>query len=64
MDTFALGDWIDPKDRKPKHTIFNCKGCLQNENWKDAMVILPVQLLLHQPKVEKTGLIEKQVLRR
>ena len=55
MDTFALGDWIDPKDRKPKHTIFNCKGCLQNENWKEAMVILPVQLLLHQPKVEKTG---------
>ena len=64
MDTFALGNWTDPKDRKQKHTIFNCKGCLQNENWKDGMVMLPVQFLLHQPKVEKTGLIEKQVLTR
>ena len=63
MDTFALVDWIDPKDRKPKHTIFNCKH-LQNENQKDAMAMLPLLLLLHQPKVEKIGLIEKQVLTR
>ena len=48
MDTFTLGNWIDLKDKKSKHTISNCKRCLQNENWKDAMAMLPVRLFLHQ----------------
>ena len=63
MDTFALGNWTNPKDRKPKHTIFNFKR-LQNANQKDAMAILSVRLFLHEPKIEKIVLIEKQVLTR
>ena len=32
MDIFSLGNWLDLKSRQLKHTIFDCKGCLQNEN--------------------------------
>ena len=62
MDMFSLGNWLDLKDRQLKHTKFDCKGCLENEKWKDALAILPVRGFLHQAKAKKTGLIEKQVL--
>ena len=62
MDTFSLGNWVDLKDTQLKHTIFDCKGCPQNENWKDALAMLPVRGFLHQAKAKKAGLIEKQVL--
>ena len=62
MDMFSLGNWLDLKDRQLKHTKFDCKGCLENEKWKDALAILPVRGFLHQAKAKKAGLIEKQVL--
>ena len=62
MDTFSLGNWLDLKDRQLKHTIFDCKGCLENEKWKDPLDMLPVRCFLHQAKAKKAGLIEKQVL--
>ena len=62
MDTFSLGNWLGLKDRQLKHTIFDCKGCLENEKWKDALAMLPVRGFLHQAKAKNAGLIEKQVL--
>ena len=55
MDTFSLGNSVGLKDRQLKHTIFDCKGCLENEKWKDALAMLPMRGFLHQAKAKKPG---------
>ena len=52
MDTFSLGNWVDVKDKQLKHTIFDCKGSVENKNWKDALAMLPVRGFLHQVKAK------------
>ena len=54
MDTFSLGNWVDLKDRQLKHTIFDCKGCLESESWKDALAMLPLRGFLYQAQAKKT----------
>ena len=55
MDTFSLGNSVGLKDRQSKHTIFNCKCCLENGKWKDALAMLPMRGFLHQAKAKKPG---------
>ena len=62
MDIFSLKNWVDLKERKFEHSIFDCSGCLRNESWKDALAMFPVRGFLQQAKAKRLGLVERNVL--
>ena len=62
MDIFSFKNWVDLKERKVKHSIFDCSSCLRNESWKDALTMFPVRGFLQQAKTKKLGLVKRNVL--
>ena len=52
MDAFSLGNWVDPKDRQSKHTIFGNLMKIGKTHW----------LCCIREKAKKARLIEKQAL--
>ena len=61
MDIFSLKNWVDLKDRQLRHSIFDCKGCLRNESWKDALAVFPARGFLQQAKAKRMGLVKRNV---
>ena len=56
MDRFSLENWeILSSKKKDKHTVFNCKGCLEDLSYKTALGQFPIKQksLKHKAKSDK-----------
>ena len=58
MDVFSLGNWVDPKDRQSKHTIFGSLMKIGKTHW----LCCQCEFFCTRKKAKKARLIEKQAL--
>ena len=62
LETFSSENWDNLKERKTKHLLIDCKGCLNNKKLRCTLAMIPIKSPGYIQKAKKAGLIESMVL--
>ena len=62
LEIFSYENWDNLKKRKTKHSLINCKGCLDNKKLRSTLAMIPIKSPTYIQKAKKASLIESMVL--
>ena len=64
LEIFSSENWDNLKERKTKHLLTDCKGCLNKKKLRStlALAMIPIKSPAYIQKAKKAGLIESMVL--
>ena len=63
LEIFSSENWDNLKERKTKHLLIDCKGCLNNKKLRSTLAMTPIKSLAYIQKAKKAGLIESMALK-
>ena len=62
LEIFSSKNWDNLKEKKTKHSLIDCKGCLNNKKLRSTLAMIPIKIPAYIQKAKKAGLIESMVL--
>ena len=62
LEISSSKNWDKLKERKTKHSLIDCKGCLNNKKLRSILAMILIKSPVYIQKAKKAGLIESMVL--
>lgn len=61
---FSLNVWLKlPEKKRELHSLFDCKGCLKDNIFRQTLSLLPIKCSRYKTKADKAGLFKDKELR-
>ena len=55
LEIFSSKNWDNLKENKTKHSLIDCKGCLNNKKLRSTLAMIPIKSPVYIQKAKKAG---------
>ena len=62
LEIFSSENWDNLKEKKTKHSLIDCKGCLNHNKLQSTLAMISIKIPSYIQKAKKSRLIESMVL--